>query len=267
MALIEFGPNQQPGHVIQVSLSETVNLALVWCPAGEFLIGSPDSDDSMYAEIPQHKVILTRGFWIGQIPVTQEQWLLYMDPDTILQPTGGSFPAFGMTWDDAREFCIRLTSQFQNQNLLTSNQVVDLPTEAQWEYACRAGTQTRWYFGDDPEPFGDHAWFKANSQDDIYPVGFKKPNPWQLHDCYGSVSEWCRDSSYGYHQFTGDVVDPYITDAKEHRFYIVRGGDRYDPAARWCRSASRVFTRNINPFNDPTGARVVCVERESTNDT
>ena len=133
------------------------------------------------------------------------------------------------SWDEATEFCKKISRK--------DRKTYRLPTEAEWEYACRAGTTTRFYYGDDPgyALLGDYAWYSDNS-DETHPVGQKTPNAWGLHDMHGNVWEWCADwYASDYYTYT-DSLDPQGPDTGSHR--VLRGGDWYG-IARDCRSARR----------------------------
>src|SRR5204863_9535453 len=121
-------------------------------------------------------------------------------------PSGFALPAEGMDWDLANAFCLALTTSLRHDGLLAANQVIDLPTEAQWEFACRAGTTSRWHFGDDAASLDEYAWYVGNSGARKHPVGLKRPNPWGIHDLYGNVAEWCKDDLFKYD--AGEQSDP-----------------------------------------------------------
>ncbi|MBI3866720.1 MAG: formylglycine-generating enzyme family protein [Planctomycetia bacterium] len=147
------------------------------------------------------KVFLTKGYWLGKYEVTQSEWIRVMktEPwkDQKHTKEGADNPATWVSWNDATEFCRKLTEKERQAGRLSNDWEYTLPTEAQWERACRARTETKFSFGDDESKIGDHAWFWGNAQNagELYahPVGQKKPNPWGLCDMYGNVSEWCRD--------------------------------------------------------------------------
>jgi formylglycine-generating enzyme required for sulfatase activity len=145
----------------------------------------------------------------------------------------GDFPAISMTQHAANKYCQWLSAK--------TGQFYRLPTEAEWEYACRAGTTTAYYFGDDPAPLKQHAWYGANSDFKYQKVGRKKPNPWGLYDMYGNVIEWCIDQydANAYQPFAGSTAqEPWIKSTKPYP-HVVRGGhwDDEDPAN--LRSAAR----------------------------
>jgi formylglycine-generating enzyme required for sulfatase activity len=203
-------------------------IEFVWCPPGTFMMGFAEGElKSGYSN--QHQVTLTRGFWIGKYPVTQAQWVKVMGDN----PSGFRFdgqcleaPVDNVSWEDAQVFCSEVSSAEGIQ--------LRLPTEAEWEYACRAGSTGAWCFGDDEEMLGEYAWFEANSGMTNHPVGQKKPNAWGIHDMHGNVFEWCHDWFDDYPK--GPTIDPVGPKNGSGRVY--RGGS-YSSEAIYCRSACR----------------------------
>jgi formylglycine-generating enzyme required for sulfatase activity len=175
-------------------ITNSLGQQLVLIPAGSFLMGSPESDaDADADEFPQHEVLLTKPIYIGRTEVTQRQWKSLMqtapwkEKDSVQE--GDEFPASWISWDDAIEFCHRLSAQ--------ENCIYRLPSEAEWEFACRGGVSTRWSSGDDHNQLDMHAWFRPNAldSDEGYPhaVAQKKSNNYGLYDMHGNVREWCSD--------------------------------------------------------------------------
>jgi formylglycine-generating enzyme required for sulfatase activity len=202
-----------------------------------------------------HPVTLTRGFWMGTTPITHQQWTAVMGkPFGPTRPEDGALPVSGVSWDSAMRFCEAATRQLQELGALTQAQRVTLPTEAQWEYASRAGASTRWFFEKEGGSLGDHAWYRDNSDDELHPVARKKPNAWGLFDLYGNVPEWCMDNLYRYESQA--LVDPcFIKEGAPLR--ILRGGS-YNRCAEDCSSVSREAIMANNPFGEDCGFRVAC---------
>jgi formylglycine-generating enzyme required for sulfatase activity len=175
-------------------------------------------------------VTLTKPFYIGVYEVTNAQWKRVMGT-VPSRWKGADLPVGNVGWDDANEFCRRLSALPEEKQ---AGRVYRLPTEAEWEYACRAGTTTKWSFGDDESRLGDYAWFDGNSGNGTHPVGKKKPNAWGLFDMHGNVTEWCNDWLGDYAK--GAVTDPQGPSQGSHRVY--RGGSWLYTAGD-CRSAFR----------------------------
>ncbi|NCR11501.1 MAG: SUMF1/EgtB/PvdO family nonheme iron enzyme [Microcystis aeruginosa SX13-11] len=238
-------------------LPNRVTLEMVSLPAGEFLMGSPDSDsDAKSWEKPQHQVKVN-SFAIGKYPVTQAQYEAVMGTNPSHFENNSWFKnnpqnlVENVSWNDAQAFCQKLSQ--------ITGKTYRLPTEAEWEYACRAGTTTCYYFGDDANQLGDYAWYEGNSQNTTHPVGQKRPNAWGLYDMSGNVWEWCEDDWHN--NYIGAPTDgsAWITNyQRANPFKIVRGGS-WETLSRYCRSANRHddYTRMIGNFG--YGFRVVCV--------
>jgi formylglycine-generating enzyme required for sulfatase activity len=231
---------------------------------GSFLMGSPEHQVPRYLDEGQVRVEITRGFMIAKKPVTQRFWKAFMGTDpwvgTDRVRHGDNYPAVCVSWDDAVAFCDQLTEFARSKSVLPPGVVFRLPTEAEWEYACRAGTTTAYSFGDDETVLGDYAWFGGNTASEQYAheVAQKKPNPYGLYDMHGNIWEWCLDL---YGPLRGgidpsgpsDRSDPVSEDGVSYR--VFRGGCwRVD--ALMCRSANRDF--HVPTSRDRTlGFRVV----------
>jgi formylglycine-generating enzyme required for sulfatase activity len=238
---------------------------MVWIPPGRFVIGSPENergrDDDR--EGPQTRVSLTKAFWMGKYEVTQREYLAVMGSNpSFYQPEMGfpedlDRPVERVSWDDAVAYCQKLTEQERTAGRLPTGYVYRLPTEAEWEYACRAGTTTRFSFGDALECedgceycalLDSHMWWYINGGPGR--VGQKLPNPWGLHDLHGNVMEWCQD--WFDHYPGGMVVDPQGPTTGER--CVFRGGYRWSVfdvrlgCVRSCRSAGRAYANPGSRF-------------------
>ncbi|NQT39791.1 MAG: formylglycine-generating enzyme family protein, partial [Planctomycetes bacterium] len=180
MAGTAFSDTKEPPKKLAVDLGGGVELDLVLIPAGSFLMG----DDRAK---PVHKVRITKPFYLGKYEVTQEQWEAVMgsNPSNF---KGAKNPVEQVSWDNCQQFLVKLNAKSGGQG----GKFV-LPTEAQWEYACRAGSTGKFCFGDDEKQLGEYAWYGENSGSKTHPVGEKKPNTFGLHDMHGNVWEWCHD--------------------------------------------------------------------------
>jgi formylglycine-generating enzyme required for sulfatase activity len=245
-------------------------------PGGEFLMGSPSGEKGRKPdEGPQHKVKIS-PFWMGQCEVTWNEYELFMYPDeekrtraTIATDSSGDnladaithpskpyvemsfgmgkegFPAISMTQHAANKYCQWLSAK--------TGDFYRLPTEAEWEYACRAGTTTPYFFGKDAKQLGDYAWYEQNSDFKYQKVGKKKPNPWGLYDMYGNVTEWVLDQYdpdfYKQCGARGVVTDAW-NKATQPYPHSVRGGS-WDDEAPMCRSAARRGSDRAWKMTDP----------------
>jgi formylglycine-generating enzyme required for sulfatase activity len=208
------------------NLINTIGMKFVQIEAGEFFMGCSSGKSGLYDEETRHKVKLTKGFLIAATTITQKQWQAVMGTNPSRYKFDGH-PVEQVSWEDAAEFCRNLS--------LKEGRHYRLPTEAEWEYACRAGTKTVYSFGDDPKELGEYAWFTYNTSfSGTRPVGQKKPNAWGLHDMHGNVYEWCADWHDDYPQ--AEVTNP--TGPDEGKGRIIRGGNWSD-FAESCTSAHR----------------------------
>jgi formylglycine-generating enzyme required for sulfatase activity len=200
-----------------------VNLEMVSIPGGTFQMGS-NGAQAESDEKPVHTVTLD-GFWMGKYEVTQRQYEAMMggNPSYFKGPDR---PVEMVSWNDVTEFCQKISQ--------ATGKTYSLPTEAQWEYACRAGSSGKWCFGDSENLLGDYGWHTANSGSQTHDVGGKKPNVWGLYDMHGNVWEWCADWYAPYS--AGAVSNPAGPANSGSR--VIRGGDwGLDPES--CRSADR----------------------------
>lgn len=203
---------------------QEVEMEFCYIPPGTFMMGEGDV---------AHQVTISKGFHLGKHPVTQAQWEMVMGENPS-HFNGPDLPVERVSWDDCKGFIGRLNQgggAFQYR----------MPTEAEWEYACRAGSTTGYCFGDDEGRLGEYAWYGSNSNSQTHPVGQKKPNAWGLHDMHGNVWEWCQDW-YGDYP-TSSVTDPVGASSGSYR--VFRGGSWGQGAGR-CRSAGRL---SLSPGN------------------
>ncbi|MDR3228391.1 MAG: formylglycine-generating enzyme family protein [Puniceicoccales bacterium] len=211
-------------------LSNNVSLEMLPVAAGSFTMGSPSSEPSE----AQHRVRITRSYWLGKYEVTQAQWQAVMGSAPSYFE-GAQHPVESVTWNDAMEFCAKLTNQERAAGRLPTGYRYTLPTEAQWEYACRAGT-TGSYGGSGN--LNEMGWHAANSGDKTHDVGGKSPNAWGFYDMHGNVWEWCSDWYDSYCYPSGSVSDPTGPNSGSDR--VLRGGSwHYDSGC--CRSAYRLY--------------------------
>jgi sulfatase modifying factor 1 len=246
-------------------------MRLCWCPPGTFRMGSPRSEPERRPGEDQVTVTLSRGFWTGKYEVTQGQWRRVVGafPGELTAGAGDRFPVYSINWAEAEAFCARLTERAHASGDLPRHWEFRLPTEAQWEHACRAGTTTATSFGDSLSSR------QANFQGRPYnggepgpslkraaPVGSYPPNPWGLHDVHGNIFEWCRD---WYHGRLPGGTDPDLRDAmataqrsEDGGISRVRRGGCWADEGWPCRSAFRL---RFEPERraDHIGFRVVAV--------
>jgi formylglycine-generating enzyme required for sulfatase activity len=226
---------------------------MIYISAGSFLMGSEEDDSQAYAdERPQHQVTITQPFYIGKYPITQEQYEAVMGNNPSNFKKGGKYPVEQVSWEDAQEFCQKLSK--------LTKKTYRLPSEAEWEYAARAGTQSSYYYGDDKSQLGEYAWYDGNSNSQTQPVGQKKPNKWGLYDMLGNVWEWCEDDwhdNYKGAPTDGRAwVDNDNRSQSEHR--TMRGGS-WDNDSWYCRCAIRYNYSSAWRYSD-FGFRVVLVK-------
>jgi len=203
------------------------------------------SDNQFFSEVPAHMVKIQSGFFLGRFPVTQAQWLAVMGNNPSTFRDSPDLPVDSVCWEQTVEFCRRLGAQ--------SGHGVRLPSEAEWEYACRAGNVSDFFFGpwgpflDDselpgevPQALRDYAWFDLNSGGCTRPVGLKRPNPWGLHDMVGNVWEWCADVWRSDYAGAPDDGSPWVVGEELQPRRCLRGG-AWDMNAFRCRSSYRSY--------------------------
>lgn len=227
------------------TFTNSLGMEFIRIPAGSFLMGSAEDDAAAFnIEKPQHEVTISEDFYLGKYEVTQEEWedLMGSNPYTLDRSnpyynlegmkeriTRPNHPAT-VSWEDAQEFINRLNEKEGHKRYR-------LPTEAEWEYAARAGTITAYSFGDDKEDLDEYAWYGENFQTGgTHPVGQKLPNPWGLYDMHGNAWEWVEDHYSRDYYNESPAVDP--TGPTRGGEYVVRGGSWHNTATSW-RSAFR----------------------------
>ena len=213
-------------NVNAIDYEKELNLEMVLIPAGTFMMGSPESEEDRYSNETQHKVTLTKPFYLGKFTITQEQWKLLMrkSPGGWSLPKGDHLPITYLSWVDCQEFIKKLNASTKGG--------YRLPTEAEWEYACRAGTKTMYSFGDEITP--NNANYDDSDKGKPVTGGSYKPNAFGLYDMHGNVWEWCEEWFGDYP--TGEVTDPQGPPIGESR--ILRGGS-FDFSGSFARSAMR----------------------------
>ena len=245
------------------------DLRLRWCPPGKFLMGSPSDEPGRRPDEDQVEVTLTRGFWMGQSEITQAQWHHFMGEPRgpLTAGVGGDFPVYWVSYLEAEEFCGRLTTRARASGQLPADWAFHLPTEAQWEYACRAGTTTAFAFGASLTHRDANLGKPYNGTPDPTPgatastVGHYPANAWGLHDMHGNEFEWCRD---WYHARLPGGTDPDLSSTRgepnrDGTYSRVRRGGAWMDSDRFCRSALRL---RYEPERraDHIGFRVVAVK-------
>lgn len=185
-------------------------------------MGSPENESGRRSDEKQVHVEISNGFWMMETPVTQSLWKEVTGNEHRWTPIFGidpNFPTYHHSHDDSVAFAMKLTKKLQGLQIISNEYVLALPTEAQWEYACRAGSMTRYYFGDDQQMLDQFAWHTGNSGDKIQSIKTKRPNAWGIHDMSGLVWEWCSD---WYTKNLSGGVDPIGPSEGSYRVY--RGG-------------------------------------------
>jgi formylglycine-generating enzyme required for sulfatase activity len=220
---------------------------MVFIPPNTFTMGTPANEANRRSdEGPQTIVTLSRGFWIGKYEVTQREYLAVTDSNPSQFPGDLDRPVETVSWQDATNYCARLTQRELAAGRIPPGSQYRLPTEAEWECAARSGTATSFSYGDDPDFAGlsSHAWYSGNSGFGTHPVGRKAPSPWGLFDMEGNVLEWTLDW-YGPYP-GGSVTDPQGPASNPQGVRVIRGG-AWDAFASDCRSGRRL-TEGVSPF-------------------
>lgn len=247
----------------------SAGIRLCWCPAGRFRMGSPRDESDHRSDEEQVDVTLSRGFWMGKYEVTQGEWsrIVGAFPHEMDRGAGGDFPVYWVNYAEAEEFARKLTATARKIGELPGDWDFRLPTEAQWEYACRAGTVTATSFGNSIGNKQANFGGKPYNGGELGPapgraskVGSYAPNAWGFHDMHGNVYEWCRD---WYHRRLPGGFDPDLSGVQgtpngDGTFSRVRRGGGFGDDGLACRSARR---HRYEPERraDHIGFRVVAV--------
>jgi formylglycine-generating enzyme required for sulfatase activity len=263
--IVDAGSGPSEPEEIVIALPGDIELVMVRIAAGTFLMGSPlDERGRAGVEGPQTEVTISQDFYMGKYEVTQAQWLSLMEtwPNQFapseLRGLGPNHPAYWLSWNDAQAFITALNEHIEESD--QGPRIVRLPTEAQWEYAARAGTTTRFSFGDsltvadaceDDGVRSQYMWYCGNANMQSHPVGEKLPNPFGLFDMHGNVREWCQDSYSPYPG--GSVTDPQGSPTSS--ISAGRGG-AWSTQAFGCRSANRSGGGLRNGFEVSLGFRL-----------
>lgn len=215
------------------TITNRIGMEFVLIPAGTFMMGSTEGADD---EQPVHQVVISQPFYLGKYEVTQKQWEAVMgnNPSGF---EGDDKPVEFVSWWDIQKFIRKLNER-------EGGPIYRLPTEAEWEYAARAGTTTAYSFGDDSSRLDEYAWYNKNSGDETHPIGQRRPNPWGLYDMHGNVYEWVQDW-YGKYP-KGPVTNPQGPSSGSNR--LVRGGSWYNSSGA---------SRSANRFGSSLGGREV----------
>ena len=232
--MIRINKDTKLGEDFQITSGEMPEeakpLEMIWIPGGTFSMRIPDTNIAEYKQFP---VTLTDGFWIGKYAVTVAHWFTGLEmegaPERHVIEAQANYPIH-VNWYQALTYCWELNRSLfvELESLQTHGYRFTLPSESQWEYACRAGTQTRYYNGDDETNLHEIAWYAGSGDAKIHPVGQKEPNSWGLHDMLGNTSEWCLDTHGAYPQ--GETENWVQLDGNPLNLRVLRGGLSTDDA-------------------------------------
>ena len=211
--------------------TNSIGMEFILVPSGSFMMGADKKlEDASNDETPRHRVIISKAFYLGKFQVTQSQWVTVMG-DNPSEFKGSSNPVENVSWDNVRSFVHKL-------NQMEGTDKYRLPTEAEWEYAARADTESTYFFGYEDRDLGRYAWYAGNSGEKTHPVGQKGANAWGLHDIHGNVWEWVQDWYDGDYYSQGRATDPQGPSSGKYR--VMRGGCWYHNAGA-CRVAYRHY--------------------------
>ena len=226
----------------QKEITNSIGMKLVLIHPGSFTMGSPEEEIGRQEDELPHEVTISKAFYLGVYEVNQDEYekVIGKNPSHF---KGRMLPVEQVSWDDAVSFCKKLSDLADEQ---TVGRKYRLPSEAEWEYACRASSSSACCFGDTLESLGESAWFKENAELKTHPVGLKKPNRWGSYDMHGNVNEWCKDP-FNYYE-PGAVTDPHGQRTAVEWKGTIRGGSSISFYSDYCRSATRsdVYPRYRN---------------------
>ncbi len=209
------------------------SLEFVCIPSGRFLMGS---SHGLPLELPTRDVQISNPFWIGSQPISQDVWNSVVSNNPSTFSYSPHLPVDGISFDDAIAFC-RMASEITGHSF-------SLPTEAQWEFACRAGTTSEYFWGDSAERSGEFGWFDMNANGKTHEVGVLQPNPWGLYDIVGNLWEWCQDVWHSDYDGAPNTDEAWMTDEALQPRRCLRGG-AWDVDAFRLRSAYRSFDHKV----------------------
>jgi formylglycine-generating enzyme required for sulfatase activity len=247
---------------LPLEVTNSIGMQFVLIPPGEFEMGTTEGDvakllaearvenlpdryiQRLPAEAPKHRVRITKPFYLGLCEVRQAEYARVMGTNPSKFKGDPTCPVDMVSWDEASAFCHKLAELRQEQ---ASRAEYRLPTEAEWEYACRVGTTTTWYSVDDEAALKDSGWYRANSGGKPHPVGQKTPNAWGLYDMHGNVWEWCQDWRVNGYYASSPMDDPAGAPGGSHR--VFRGGSWSNVASR-CRASYRCGDEPGDRYHD-----------------
>jgi formylglycine-generating enzyme required for sulfatase activity len=244
---IDLKPGKAAGDLLVIRVNG-IDVHFRWCPAGSFQMGSPSSEKGRDSDEDVVKVTHSQGFWMMETECWQALWVAVMGASKSSEwsqqhGVGDRYPAYNISHDEAKLFARKLNQLLESEGVIGGYEV-RLPTEAQWEYAVRAGSTTAFCFGSDEGKLGEYAWYEKNSGSTNHPVGTKKPNAWGIHDGHGSVREWCSDW-YDSKYPKGPLIDPVGPS---------RGSDCVSRGGCWINTAANCWSpiryRNTPEFRD-----------------
>lgn len=232
-------PLKRGDKAFRDDLGNGVHIEMVRIPSGRLALGSPTNETGRQENESPISEVNIPAFYMAKFVVTQEQWVTIMGSNPAIFRENLQAPVESISWLEAQDFCRKLAARSQH--------FYRLPSESEWEYACRASTNTAYHFGDSPAQLADYAWFADNANKRSQPVGQKVPNPWGLYEMHGGVWEWCEDIWHD--NFNGAPADgsAWIDSNSSRR---VRKGGSWSNQSKQCRSASREWHWQSDRYND-----------------